>query len=65
MLVEASLGLGTMIVTELTVLELRDCAYRCGFGIVDDELMRGMARTSARSSSLIRIISRAPAELSE
>ena len=47
MLVVASLSLGTRIVTELTVLELRGHAY--GLGNVD-ELLRGVARIVARSS---------------
>ena len=50
MLVVASLSLGTRIVTELTVVELRGHAY--GLGNVD-KLLRGVATIVARSSSRI------------
>ena len=58
MLVVASLGLGMRIVTELTVLELRDCMHLCpgcgrGTRVDNDELMRGVATTVAHSLSWI------------
>ena len=58
MLIVAPLGLGTRLVTELTVdLELRGC----GRSTVNDKLMRGVARAftcslNFGSSSWIRII---------
>ena len=60
MLIVAPLGLGMRLVTELTIdPELR----RCGHGMVNDKLMRGVAMTFANShnfglssTSWIRII---------
>ena len=52
MFIAASLGLGTRIVTELTVLELRGRGI-FGSRLDNDELMRGVATTVARLLSWI------------